>query len=1115
MNKTVLRYQIFFFLALLLLGSACRKKEVSKTLFDVIPAIQTGIDFNNKLTPLPELNMLKYMYFYNGAGVGAGDFNNDGLIDLFFAGNQVPSRLYLNKGNLQFKDITQQAGIPDDKGWSTGVSVVDVNNDGLLDIYICRVGRYESLKSHNLLLVCTGIGKDSVPVYADKSSAYGLDFSGFSTQAAFFDYDLDGDLDMYLLNHSLRYNSTFNERDYYRNNYDSLSGDRMYRNDKGKYTDVTRSTGINSSIIGYGLGICVSDINLDGYPDLYIANDFHENDYLYINQKNGQFKDESVKSLMHTSQFSMGVDVADINNDAHPEIITLDMLPEDPYILRRSLGEDEYNLFQMKIKYGYSHQYTRNNLQLNRKNGMFSEIGWYAGVSATDWSWSPLWMDFDNDGKKDLFISNGIPKRLNDIDYVNYISGEAIQSRIRSNQMGNDDLAFIDKFPQIKLYNKFFQNKGDALFSDMKTAVGNDRETYSNGAAYADLDNDGDLDIVVNNIDDQAMIYRNNTSSKSNIRLTLNGPGQNLRAIGAKAVLFRGKEILTYEKYPVRGFQSSMEIQLQLGSDSIPADSLLLIWPDNNYEKVSLRPGDSMYTLNYRTGLPAFNYDQLKSIDVHPRFTDITRASGLDYKHLENNFIEFDQEPLIPFMVSTEGPAMAVGDMNKDGKDDIFLGSAKRFKSALYIQTENGRFVRQIQPALDADSVYEDVDAIWADFNGDGYPDLVVASGGNEYYGKDKHLIPRLYINEGGRKLIRTNAFSNISITASSVIAQDFNGDGLMDLFLGGRAEPLAYGTIPRSYLLINDGKGNFTDKTLALAPGLAQVGRVKDAELADIDGDKDLDLVLALEWGGIIAFSKEKAGYVKKTLTAAKGWWNFIRALDFDNDGDMDFIAGNLGLNSRLKALYNEPVRLYLNDFDGNGTIDKVLTYYLNGKEIPFANKAELEKQMPMLKKKFLYAADFAKATTEEIFGKEKLNSAQLLAADHFSNSILVNDGLGKFSLQPLPPEAQFTAYRDASIFDYNNDGLKDILVAGNFYGNNIQLGRSDADYGTLLINQAKGKFLPMPLPGMIIKGEVRKILPVSAGIYPTWVLARNNDSALIISIRESIPATSQPVNQ
>jgi len=1102
-------------MAILALSISCRNNEVKKTLFDVIPSSQTGIDFNNKLTPLPELNMLKYMYFYNGAGVGAGDFNNDGLIDLFFAGNQVPNRLYLNKGQLQFKDVTQQSGIPDDKGWSTGVSVVDINNDGLLDIYVCRVGNYASLKGHNLLLLCTGIGKDNIPVYEEKSADYGLDFSGFSTQSAFFDYDLDGDLDMYLLNHSLRYNSTFNERSYFKDKFDSLSGDRMYRNDKGKFTDVSRSAGINSSVIGYGLGICVSDINLDGYPDLYIANDFHENDYLYINQKNGRFIDQSANSLMHTSQFSMGVDVADINNDAYPEIITLDMLPEDPYILRRSLGEDEYNLFRMKIQYGYSHQYTRNNLQLNRKNGMFSEVGLYSGVAATDWSWSPLWMDFDNDGKKDLFISNGIPKRLNDIDYVNYISGEDIQSRIRANKMGTDDLAFIDKFPQIKLRNKFYINNGDVQFSDAKGSIGNDRETYSNGAVYADLDNDGDLDIVVNNIDDQAMIYRNNTNNKNYIHLALKGSAENPGAVGARVILYQGKNTLTYEKYPVHGFQSSMEVPLLMGIDSLPVDSLLIIWPGSGYEKIQIKPGTNEYLVNYRDGLPAFEYSRLHTVSAGPKFVNITAASGLNYKHQENDFVEFNREPLIPFMVSTEGPALAVSDINKDGREDIFLGSSKGFKSALFFQTEYGGFIRSPQPALDADSVYEDVDAVWADVNGDGYPDLAVASGGNEYYGKDEHLLPRLYLNEGGKKLVRTNAFSDIDITASSIVAHDFNKDGRMDFFLGGRAVPFAYGTIPRSYILVNDGKGNFIDMTEKLAPGLARVGMVKDAELSDIDGDKDADLLLALEWGGIIAFSQEQSGYVKKTWSAAKGWWNFIRAFDVDNDGDMDFIAGNLGENSRLKASRKEPVRLYLNDFDGNGTRDQVLTYYLNGMEIPFANKAELEKQMPALKKKFLYAADFAKASMNEIFDKEKLNTAQVLSAEQFSNTLFLNDGRGKFALQPLSFEAQFTPYRDAVVLDYNGDGMKDVLTGGNFYGNSIQLGRSDADFGTLLLNRGNGKLEPMSLPGMIIKGEIRKISQLKSGDNPAWVIARNNDSAMIINIQDNKPSVSPPVNR
>ena len=594
------RLQNVIVLLAIVIFFSCREEKKEPAIFDLLESSKTGLSFNNKLTPLPELNMLKYMYFYNGAGVGAGDFNNDGLTDLFYAGNQVPNRIYLNTGNMAFKDVTAQSGIPDDKGWSTGVSVVDINQDGMLDIYVCRVGKYASLNNHNLLLVCKSIGKDGIPVYEDQSARYGLDFSGFSTQAAFFDYDMDGDLDMYLLNHSLRYNSTFQPRANYENTYDSLSGDRLYRNDGSKFTDVTRQSGINSSVIGYGLGICVSDINLDGLPDLYIANDFHENDYLYINQGNGTFKDELDEHIMHTSQFSMGVDVGDINNDAYPEIITLDMLPEDPYILKRSLGEDEYNLFNMKLKYGYNHQYTRNNLQFNRGNGMFSEIGFYAGVAATDWSWSPLFMDFDNDGKKDLFISNGIPKRLNDIDYVNYISNEQIQSRIRDNKMDEKDLAFIDKFPQIKLRNKFFSNNGDLRFTDRKNGIANDKPTYSNGAVYADFDNDGDLDIAVNNIDEEAYLYRNNTDTGTSIRVMLEGGATNRNAVGAKLIVYRGQDIRVSEKYPVRGFQSSMEIPLLAGTGSGMPDSMILVWPDNSYEKIRV---DSKYTA-VDTGLP-------------------------------------------------------------------------------------------------------------------------------------------------------------------------------------------------------------------------------------------------------------------------------------------------------------------------------------------------------------------------------------------------------------------------------------------------------------------------------------------------------------------------------
>lgn len=480
-------------------------------MFEVLRDNITGIHFTNKLTPGNKFNMFYYMYFYNGAGIGAGDFNEDGKIDLFFASNQSDNKLYLNKGKMSFEDVTKQAAIPEDGGWSTGVSVVDINNDGLLDIYVCRVGNYETLKSKNQLLICKGI-KNGIPYYEDEAAKYGLDFSGFSTQALFFDYDMDGDLDMFLLNHSVHQNGNYQPRKNFLGTYSPLSGDRIFRNDGDHFTDVTRQTGINSSAISYGLGVAASDINLDGWPDLYVGNDFHENDYLYINQKNGTFSEENNQRLMHTSQFSMGVDIADANNDGYPEIISMDMLPSDPYILKRSLGEDDYDIFYEKISYGYNYQYTRNNLQFNRKNGMFSEVGLYSGVYATDWSWAPLWMDFDNDGLKDLFISNGIPKRMNDMDYVNFISSEEGMEKLRDTSKDVRNMELINKFPEIKIPNKFYRNKGDLSFSDLTDEIENNQPTYSNGAVYADLDNDGDLDVVVNNIDDPVLIYENKSN---------------------------------------------------------------------------------------------------------------------------------------------------------------------------------------------------------------------------------------------------------------------------------------------------------------------------------------------------------------------------------------------------------------------------------------------------------------------------------------------------------------------------------------------------------------------------------------------------------------------------
>lgn len=1091
-------------LILLVVISSCKPRiDTDKQLFTLLPSSSTKIDFVNRLKETGQENIIEYLYFNNGAGVAAGDINNDGLIDLYFTSNQGPNKLYLNKGNLLFEDITEAAGVAGTGNWKTGVTMADVNGDGLLDIYVCEVGNYKSFHGKNQLFINKGNLR-----FKDEAHNYGLDFEGFSTQAAFFDYDLDGDLDMYLLNHSVHTSRSYGNAAL-RNDVDARAGDRLFRNEgNGVFKDVTREAGIYSSQIGYGLGISTGDINNDGYPDIYISNDFHENDYLYINNRNGTFTERLTECISHTSRSSMGNDIGDFNNDGLLDIMVLDMMPDVEKIRKQSGGEDDYELFNLKREYGYNYQYARNTLQLNLGAGLFSETGLLAGVYSTDWSWSPLFCDVDNDGWKDLFITNGIYRRANDLDYVKFLTGGSRYS-VSSDVSKLSDRELYEKMPLYPNVNYIYKNNKDLTFTNMAGEWGFNRRSYSNGAVYADLDNDGDLDLVVNNINENAFVYRNNAvQQKRNnyLSVVLRGRNPNINGIGSRVSIFCNGIRQIAEQFSTRGFMSSATGPLHFGlGQGTVIDSLVVRWPDMSVQTIKNIPANNTVTLHIENAVMQKTEPENENENLKLFIT--SQIPGLQYRHIEDPYSDFEREHLIPHSLSNEGPALATGDINGDRLDDIFIGGAKGGESGIFVQQKGGSFKKSDVPFFRETHSADDVDALFFDADGDGDSDLYIVRGGNEFPAGSRYLSDVLLINSGNGRFLKCDAGSlpRMSHNGSCIRACDFDNDGDQDLFVGSRSVPGAYGISPDQYLLENDGHGHFRDITDSAAPELRKSGMVTDACWVDYDGDGDKDLVITGEWMKIRIFRNDKNHFSDVTeeagLGETSGWWNCIKAADIDGDGDMDLIGGNLGRNSMLKASVREPVEMYINDFDNNGSPDQVICSFEGGVSYPVASLDELMEQITGLEKKFPHYSDFGGKRIEDIFGRNTVEQSEIKKAVLLESCLFRNNGNGTFNVEKLPVEAQFSPVRDIIADDFNKNGIKDLVIAGNDYQVRPSLGRYDGSYGWILEGKPDGSFKAM-MPsesGLIIKGDARKIIPMKIGGKHHIISGVNNSDIVV----------------
>tara|TARA_B110000503_G_scaffold60104_1_gene95635 strand:- start:1124 stop:4477 length:3354 start_codon:yes stop_codon:yes gene_type:complete len=1091
-----------------------KKKEMDvaeKSSFDVLPPEKTGIFFLNELKENMNNNGLYYEYYYNGGGVAVADFNNDNLVDIYFVHSTESNALYLNTGNMKFKNVTKTANAGGGYGFGTGVTLVDINNDGLMDIYYSKSGKIKDVnKRRNELLVNKGWNASGIPVFENQAKKYGLDIPDFTTQATFFDYDKDGDLDMFLINHGIEV--------YDENNLENLinkksihRGNRLYKNNDGKFIDVTDQAKIINNMIGYGLGVSVSDLNNDGWPDVYVGNDFSEKDFLYINNKNGTFREASLEAFKHISNFSMGTDIADINNDGYLDLMAVDMMAEDNFSQKTSMSGMSPEKFYKNTNLGLHHQYMYNTLQLNMgvnkktNTPMFADIAQLSGVSSTDWSWAPLFFDMNNDGHKDLFISNGIKGDFRNNDFINYRKEK--QAEVIKNKHVEPESYITDilsKMPSRKKENYFYINNGDLTFNKLEVKQ---NATNSNGAAYADFDNDGAIDIVVNNSSGISYIYKNNTNTNNFIKIKLKGNKNNINAIGARVQVYSKSANQTVENQYTRGFQSAMADALHFGlkQDQI-IDSIQVVWNNNTSHLVkNIKPNQTI----------SISYNDKNSIDNaiqenREMFTDITEESNINYIHKENDFDDFKKETLLPHRMSQLGPALAVADVNGDGLEDFFVGGAKGSESVLYLQNEFGKFTKK-NGVFTSDKIYEDVGAVFFDADNDGDQDLYVISGGTENKPNDAYYTDRLYENKGQGNFVKsTNALPNVVSSGLRVSPCDFDKDGDIDLFVGGRVLPGSYGRPVKSYLLENNSSNgilNFIDVTKKSIPDMVEHTMVTASVWADIDKDGDNDLIVANEWGPIELFVNDSGIFKNESkkyeLSEYVGWWSSIAVNDIDNDGDLDIVAGNLGLNYKYKASFETPFYMYLNDFDANNTDDIVLAYSQENQVYPVRGRECTSGQMPFVKEKFKTYNDYGSASIKEIYG-EKLTSGITYKSTYFASAVLLNKN-GKFIFNPFENKAQLSSVNKILIHDFNNDLKQDILLLGNLYGSEVETPRNDASYGTLLVGKGSNEFeiIPNYISNLWADGDVKDAVFINIGTKKAVLIAKNNDKLSLILLK------------